>query len=176
MTTYYTETSNKISESLWRLMERFALDDITITMVCQRARVGRRSFYRHFKTKRDVLTYSIKQQCEEFSTYLAQADSMEEMMGLSFQFFHRQRKYLRLLQKNDLLSELHGIIRSGRLFDVELDVFMERSQLPAHMREYAANVIVAAHTALLATWVARDFSEDWQQLAHFEISMFSAMQ
>jgi len=174
--TYYTETSNKISESLWRLTERFLLEDITITMICQHAHVGRRSFYRHFKTKRDVLIYNIQQHLDDYSTYLAKAESMEEMMSLSFQFFYKQRKYLRVLQKNGLLSELSGIIQAGRLFDEELDIFMERYEHPPNMREYAANAIAAIHTALLATWAAHDFKEDWQQLAHFEISMFSLMQ
>ena len=177
MATYHTETSNRISDSLWRLMERFMFEDISITMICQRARVGRRSFYRHFKTKRDVLTNTLKQQLDELSTHLAESGSMEEMMGRSFKFFYKERKYLRLLQKNGLLfEELYSIIQAGRLFDEELDVFMERSGLPPYLREYAANVIASVHTSLLVTWTASDFREDWQQLVNFEISMFSAMQ
>lgn len=176
MTTYQTDTKSKISRALWKLMENEMIEDITITMICQEAGVGRRSFYRHFKSKWGVLEYELKLKNDEFATFCEGCRTMEDMMGMSFQFFKKQKKQLRLLQQNNLMSILYRIMQSGDLFTKELDVFMQRSMLPAYLREYVANVIAATHTSLLMTWANHNFRESWQEIARFEIGMFAVME
>ena len=175
MKTYYTETKNKLSGALWRLLKSNSLEDVTITMICQEASVGRRSFYRHFQSKRDVIYYSFIEKNGEFAKFCSTSREMETMIGKSFQFYKSQKQYLRQIQQNGLLSEFYLAMQSSDLFSDTLDIFMERSMLPSHLREYVANVIAALHTSLLMTWANHDFKEDWREIVAFETSMFAAM-
>ena len=175
MKTYHTETKNKLSGALWRLLKSYDLEDITITMICQEAGVGRRSFYRHFQSSRDVIYYGFKLKNDEFVNYCTGPRAIENMIGKSFQFYKKQKQFLRLIQKNGLLTEFYLSMQTSGLFTSTLDVFMERSLLSNHMREYVANVITATHTSLLMTWANHDFKEDWGEIASFEMSLFAAM-
>ena len=175
MATYHTETKNKAAAALWKLIEMNTLEAVTITMICQEAGINRRSFYRHFADKVDVLVYSLEQKRVGYIDVRAKAQTMTEMIGLSFQFYKKQKKYLQLLSQNELLPVLYRMMQSGNLFDDELDIYMERAKVPACLREYVANVITATHTSLLMTWIEHDFQESWQELSRFELSMFSVM-
>ena len=175
MKTYHTETKNKLTGALWILLKSFTWEDVTITMICQEAGVGRRTFYRHFQTKRDMIYYSFMQKNDEFANYCKDPQTMEDMIGKSLRFYKSQKQYLRVIQQNGLLSEFHQAMQSSSLFGSTLDIFMERSLFPKYLREYVANVITATHTSLLMTWADHDFREDWREIVAFEISMFSAM-
>ena len=144
-------------------------------MICQEAGVGRRSFYRHFQSKRDVVHYSFIEKNNEFSDFCSEPKTLEAMIGKSLQFYKKQKQYLRLIQKNGLLSEFYQAMNSSHLFTSTLDVYMERSSLPGFLREYVANFITATHTSLLMTWANNNFKEDWRDITSFEISMFAAM-
>jgi AcrR family transcriptional regulator len=175
MKTYYTDTKSKLSAALWKLMETDNLENITITQICQEAKIGRRSFYRHFQTKRNVIEYGIRQKSEEFFEFNAGCKSMETMIENFFKFFKKQKRYIRLIQKNYLTLELYNIVQSGELFKEELDIYMQRTMIPGHLREYVANVIAAMQTSLLITWADHNFSEDWVEIAGFELNLFSEM-
>ena len=174
MATYHTETKDKLSKSLWRLLESNTLERITITMICQEAGIGRRSFYRHFKSKWNVIEYEVKQKSDEFATLCTESRTMEELIEMSFRFFKRQKKLLSLLEQNDLMSVLYSFMQSS-LFESKLNIYMRRSGIPMYMREYVANAIAATHISLIMTWVNRNFREDWREFARFELSMFSVM-
>ena len=175
MATYQTETKDKISNALWKLIEKNTLESITILMISQEARISRRSFYRHFSNKLEVLEYGLKRKRDKYNALHAEAQTMVEMIRLSFQFFKGHKKHLRLLQQNDLFLVLRQSMRSSDIFDSVLDIYMERTKMPASLREYVANVITATHTSLLMTWAENGFKENWRDLSRFELSMFSVM-
>ena len=175
MATYYTETKNRISAALWLLMEKDTLENITITMICQEAHIGRRSFYRHFQNKRDVITFSFRLKNDEFSEHCSGIETMEDMIGKSMQYYRTQKQFLRLIQRNGILTEFNHVMQQSGLFSKMLDIFMIRCSLPPYLREYVANVIATTHTSLLMTWADHNFKEDWREIAAFEVSMFSAM-
>jgi len=175
MKAYYTDTKSKLSMALWKLMETDLLENITITQICQEAKTSRRSFYRHFQSKRNVIEYGFRQKSEEFAEFNAGCKTMEHMIENFFKFFIKQKKYVRLIQRNHLTPELYNVVQSGELFEEELDIYMQRSMISGQLREYVANVIAATHTSLLMTWADHNFSEDWQEIARFELNMFSVM-
>jgi AcrR family transcriptional regulator len=175
MKAYYTDTMNKISWALWSLMEMEKLENITITQICQEASIGRRSFYRHFKNKRSVIEFGIQQKSKEFFEFNAGATSMEELISNFFIFFKKQKKYVKLLRRNHLTHNLYQVIQKEELFVEELNIYMQRSGMPDHLREYVGNVIVSMQTSLLLTWADHNFSDDWTEIAEFELKLFSEM-
>ena len=51
---------NQITAALLELMESHPLEDISISRICDRAQVGRASFYRNFDSKEDVIRKHLK--------------------------------------------------------------------------------------------------------------------
>ena len=56
-----TPLERRLAESLKSLMRTHQLDSITVSEICRAAQVGRRSFYRHFMDKYDLLTWTFYQ-------------------------------------------------------------------------------------------------------------------
>lgn len=59
-------TRRLLAESLLRLMESNSYKDITILQITQEAQVARRTFYRNFDSKEELLRYAIALLSEEF--------------------------------------------------------------------------------------------------------------
>jgi AcrR family transcriptional regulator len=175
MKTYYTETKNKLNDALWELLKTNTLENTTIAQICKRARIGRRTFYRHFHTKRNVIEYGFWKKGKEFASRSTNCGTFEETLGEFFCFFKKNKNFVRAIQKNNLRSELYNLVMTGELFDVELEVYMQRAKIPNQLREYVANTIAAMQTSLLITWAERDFAEDWREIVAFEMSLFSEM-
>ena len=55
-----------ISDALISLIQESGFRQITITLLCERAQIARRTFYRNFDTVEDVLRYIGSQTIEEF--------------------------------------------------------------------------------------------------------------
>lgn len=175
MAVYQTDTENKLSKALWTLMEKERLDDITILQICQEANVGRRSFYRHFGSKDDIIEYGFRLKAMEYAALNTRCKTMEDMIGLSFRYFKKERRYICLIKENNLTAKLYEIMQDGDLFAKQLNIYMQRAGIPVRMRAYVANAIAATHTSLLLTWVEHGFSDDWHELVQFEMAMFSVM-
>lgn len=62
-------------------MGELPFDEITVTRICQEAEVGRKTFYRHFEEKKDVVMLMIDHLREEYEKELEHI-SPEELEGL----------------------------------------------------------------------------------------------
>lgn len=82
------QTKLWIINSLLKLLEKKDYSSITINMIVDHAGLGRRTFYRHFKTKDDTMEYITELLMEQFAEQLLQNHSsgMEEVAVAYFQF------------------------------------------------------------------------------------------
>ena len=98
-----------LAEGLSRLMEQKDYRSISVSELCAAADIARRTFYRHFETIDDVLSYQLGKLTEEFVVYFFQHykhDSIEQMVVLFFEFWEQHLHFLQLLKKNHLLYVL----------------------------------------------------------------------
>ncbi len=93
-----------IFEALQQLMFNSAYHDITIAQIVEKAGVSRQTFYRHFKTKSDVINWRIDQtfsiymdKLKKFSRYELRSDLI-----LVFQMMKRDVPLLQQLFSQDL--------------------------------------------------------------------------
>ena len=79
--------------------------DITIHMIVDHAGLGRRTFYRYFKTKDDAMKYICELLMDQFANTLISNDShgMEEVAVAYFQFWEQYIDILLLLKKAHVL-------------------------------------------------------------------------
>ena len=61
------QTKRRIIESLYELLDKKNYHDITITRIVDKAELGRRTFYRYFNSKDEVIEYSTNLLMNEFA-------------------------------------------------------------------------------------------------------------
>ncbi len=62
-----TKRKERIIEALYELLDKKDYHDITITRIVDKAELGRRTFYRYFKSKDEVIEYSTNLLMKEFA-------------------------------------------------------------------------------------------------------------
>lgn len=99
----------KITSSLFLLMQKKSLSDIYITEIIQNAGVARASFYRNYASKEDVLITLIRNVLEDFSVHIHYERERfynYENVLLSFQYFDQYRNYVLDLYRSGFASVL----------------------------------------------------------------------
>jgi AcrR family transcriptional regulator len=94
-----------LTEALLRLMERKPFSEITVTEIAEKEGLSRRTFYRIFATREEVLTHYADTLYAAFLEQLQArpAHDYQEVMRLYFQFWYTHKSFLMLLKRNDLL-------------------------------------------------------------------------
>lgn len=94
-----------IINSLLELIEQKEYSSITINMIVEHAQLGRRTFYRHFKTKDDVVKYVIDILMEQFAKTILKNNfyGMANVLVSYFEFWENYVDILLLMKKAHLL-------------------------------------------------------------------------
>ena len=71
------ETRERIFRAAKRILERQGYEELSIKNICEEAGVSNGSFYHHFKTKDDLLSYYIEDQPKIDPDLLELPDSVE---------------------------------------------------------------------------------------------------
>ena len=96
-----------ITNTLFALMQKKSLSEITITELVTGAGVARASFYRNYTSKEDVLLTLIRDILEQYRGELKQGNFFTyENVLLSFQYFKRYRTYVLDLYRSGFLAVL----------------------------------------------------------------------
>lgn len=133
-----TAVETRLSESLRRELRAHVFEDVTVTRICNGAEVSRRTFYRHFLDKYDLLTWTFYQ---DFTVNIPHRDTWVswDYVPVFCERFERDRDFYKhacLVQGPNSLREfacarMFPIARrdfaSLGLPAVQLDSFVERS-------------------------------------------------
>lgn len=98
----------RISEALLAVMKQYDFKEITVTQISQEAGLSRKTFYRLFSGKEDVLAFFFENLYEECLTRIK---SMRErrywdVVQCYFDFCEERRALLMLLKRQNLLTAL----------------------------------------------------------------------
>ncbi len=85
-----TQSRERISEALLRLLGTTPYADITVQMLADCAGVSRMSFYRNFGSKNDVMRYYLEKQTDR----LLPESEFSEGAGFDPAYFHKLVEYL----------------------------------------------------------------------------------
>ena len=131
-----------ISNALSGLLEQKAYHDITISQIAQKAYIGRRTFYRYFQTKDEVMRYTISLLMDDFADTLRK-NHAEDLKGISqsyFAFWENHIDMLLLLQKQHLLyfieDDMPALIRDVAVKINHIPPETEWNPPPAEMEKY----------------------------------------
>lgn len=97
------DTKDRLFCSLICLMKDKNYEDIKIKDILEISQVSRRTFYRHFANKQELLNYYFEKVIDEYlreRQNFAQSESFEEMVAGSLEFWYHKRNVLSILIKH----------------------------------------------------------------------------
>lgn len=116
------KTKDLIAEALVSLIEKNNYNEITIQEIASGCNISRRTIYRHFKTKDEILSYSFKSCVLRLADYISlqDANDLHKLCLTYFRFWEENMD--RLLMMNDA-----GVLFSfGREFDSLVSIIADR--------------------------------------------------
>lgn len=160
-----------IVDALLKLMERKPLRKITIQEITEKAQLDRRTFYRNFESKEDVLNYYIKSLSEEYLVALLQEEEISIPMCLQIFFVvaEKHKAFLVQLRDNDLLMFLlnrfineilptiHGLVENRS--SCSLDLANEEN------KEYILSYNIGGFWNILVKWINEDLIKTPREIA-----------
>ena len=73
------QSQHMIADALFSLMKRKPFQQITVTEICVEAAVGRKTFYRNFELREDVIDFWLDLRCEECRELLLHVPLEEQL-------------------------------------------------------------------------------------------------
>lgn len=150
-------SQHMIADALLSLMKRKPFQQITVTEICEEAAIGRKTFYRNFELKEDVIDFQLDLLCEEFEKVIL-GKSTEEQLYLYFSFSRNHIDYFLTMYQSGLLPVLQQ--KFSQFLPDTMPVW---SDDPVE-QEYRSRFVIAGIQAIMQTWVERGFHEDLEQI------------
>ena len=168
-------------DALVTLMKDEAIEDISITEIVQTADLSRRTFYRAFKTKDDLIDYLCRQLADDYFKSLKASTrdqtpiSFATTMQNFFTFWWQQKDLVRLLIRQGLFDRLNGVWQQNAV---------------AHYRDFPApwhpqgtdqevNYIMAfalgGLTNILRLWLVQAHPESPEEIQRFAQASFAQL-
>ena len=111
----------QLTGALLELLREKPLADISISGLCERAGVGRTSFYRNFQEKEDILRSYIKKLFDDWAQGAEQNPPLDRLIFILFSHFEAHRDFYILLNQRGLVPLLKDVILSACGFRPELE-------------------------------------------------------
>ena len=114
-----------ITDAVLKLMQKYDLNDISISQICEEAGVGRASFYRNFESKSDVLKQYLVKLIQEWGKEFEEKADPSYFSESLLKHYYKYKDIYLLLYKRDLSEMIYETIRWAAKMD-ETQNNMER--------------------------------------------------
>lgn len=113
-----------LTRSMLALLEEKPIAEISISELCDKAGVGRTSFYRNYKDKEDIVKAHIRHLFQDWVDQwnASPAPSVKETVRIIFSHFEANRNFYSLLNQRGLVYLLKDIILDLCGFNPEQDM------------------------------------------------------
>ena len=152
-----TQSQHMIADALFSLMKRKPFRKITVTEICDEAAVGRKTFYRNFELREDVIDFWLDLRCEECREMLLPVPTGEQLYHYCI-FLKKYMDELIALYQNGL----HPMVEK-KLSASLPDAMPLWSEDPVE-QEYRSQYIIAGIDAIIRVWVIRGFQESIEEI------------
>lgn len=155
-----------ILDAFMALTKIMPYHEITLLRIVQEADVSRQTFYRHFRTKDEILTALMQCISEGVTEQFASLDqpTRREIFAAYFAFWHKQADFLRIICEGHIESWL--IAAYGDIMQEQLEI------LRPHFAAYTArefrlvkSFLIGGFYQMKADWYAGEFRETPEKMA-----------
>ncbi len=166
-----------IADSLIRMLETYSFSEITITQICQEAHLVRKTFYRNFETKEDILHYILDRLFESFrSEFDIETLDPSEIFTHYYEYLAQEKQLLSYLHRDNLFYLLtKKYIEYAESVRMYLIIIKGYNQAQTGLESYAIHFIVGGMVSILEHWLDCDFKESSDNLTKLtEMLLLSA--
>lgn len=150
-------------------------DEITVSGLCERMQIPRKSFYRYFSSKEGALHALIDLTLLDFESFTERRikggkDSVQQEMERVFSYWYHQKKLLDALER----SGLSGVLVQRAIGHSIFETMRDRRFLPAeeqYAQEYAMLFAVSGMMSMVVQWHHDGYPQTVQQMAQIAIRM-----
>lgn len=143
-----------LAEALIRMMQEQSYESINISAVCERAGVGRTTYYRHFDTKggkEELLVFKLVSEWQAFAEKHRE-EKEKDWTKVFLGYVYENRELLRLMYRSGLVTAIM------RAFDELSDWKEEKNS--AYLRAF----FVYGFFGVVYQWIRYDFDETPEQI------------
>lgn len=151
-----------IADALFSLLKRKTFAQITVTEICEEAAIGRKTFYRNFELREDVIEFQLDCMCREYKAELEDL-SLEECLFHHFSYMYENRDYFILLYQNGF----H--LMANEKFSVLIPDTMPIWTEDELEQEYRSAYIIAGIEAIQRVWITRGCKEGIEEVVNFVV-------
>ena len=146
------KSQHMIADALFSLMKRKSFSKITVTEICEEAAIGRKTFYRNFELREDVIEFKLDMMRREYQEEL-QLLPVVQRLYYHFAYIQEHADYFILLHQNGFIQ------LANEKFSVLLpEVMPVWSENPIE-QEYRSAYISAGVEAIQRVWIIRGCKE-----------------
>ena len=140
-------------------MKQFSYDQITVKHIVLEAQISRKTFYRNFDSKEDVLTFCISTLLKDYTDQLQDLGkySFSQLLNIIFPFCKSNKEFLLLLRDNNLLPLLLTILNKHIL--TEHDKLKKNSSLSGKYAPYIIYFNVGGIWNVMVKWLENDMHD-----------------
>lgn len=103
--------------SFLNLLTKKPYSQLTVTKICQESKLDRRTFYRNFESKEDVLKTYLNQLGDEYLERLEEKENLtsNDAIIIYFTFWKEHMEFLKIIQRDQLIylivQEYEGLLQ-----------------------------------------------------------------
>jgi AcrR family transcriptional regulator len=160
-------------EAFLYLIQNNEYEKITITDICKKADVVRKTFYNHFKSKDaivrfliDIMFYELEERVDLNSI------NLRKILWTLYSFIINNKDSLFLFHKRGLIGfAIKGMSEYAK--KQEILCLYAKQFVTSKADKYIANYISAVLTSIVETWINNNFTESVDFLVHITESFFN---
>lgn len=158
------QSKKMLMNGLIKLMETYDFSVITVTQICQEAGLSRRTFYRLYNTREDILDEYMSTLAEEFICMVADTvpHHYSEVAAIYFEFWKQHEIFLNLLKKNKMLEIIYRI--SGEIAPVVFQKVKPDMKLDDMTLSYSLSYSLGGLNGMLIRWVEEGMKLSSEQI------------
>ena len=145
-------SQHMIADALFNLMKRKPFQQISVTEICEEAAIGRKTFYRNFELREDVIEFQLDIMRDEYQNGMSDL-TMAERLYYHFSYTQKNADYFIALYKNGLTQLAYDKFRVLRP-----EVMPVWSEDPVE-QEYRCEYIIAGIEAIQRVWISKGCKE-----------------
>lgn len=153
---------NQITEAMIDLLKEKEMNNISISELCDKAQIGRTSFYRNFDSKEAIVEFIIERKIDEWDS----SRKKESEEGVS-QFFGQLTGHLKENEELYLLLEKRGLLQ------LLLNVLIKKTgptKEDSNIWAYTKAFIAYGTFGWLQAWISRGMQESAEEMTQLLLS------
>ena len=165
----------ELMEGLLDAMTQQHFEEISVSSLCDRMQIPRKSFYRYFSSKEGALNALIDHALMDFAGFTAKnlkGSSVEQELERIFAYWYEKRRLLDALQKSGLSGVLVTRAIGHSVFEsVSNNKFLSAEEQKA--REYITLFLVSGFMSMVIQWHHEGYAQSVQQMVQVAMRLIS---